>query len=380
MNRYSSRVEFVYNPEFNNLFFSRIVLTDYKNYQVRSFDFSQRIVGISGRNGKGKTNLLDAINYLCFTKSYFSKSDTQNVRFDAPGFRLEAILTGWNDHHDQQLVCVYRVNAKKEFSVNEVPYEKFSHHVGKFPCVMIAPDDIEMITGGSEERRRYLDTLISQVDARYLQLLMAYNKILLQRNSLLKNETVIAGRGNDLLDILTKQLIEPGNEIHRIREEYAARLMPLINEFYHEISGNSEDICLSYYSPLQSGSFEQLLSASMQKDRILQRTNVGVHKDDLFFLLGDKPFKSVASQGQRKSLLFACKLAEFEMLRQIKGFAPFLLLDDVFEKLDETRMRNLLNFVCCCNDGQVFITDTHEDRLRAALSQFGQTIQIIELE
>lgn len=380
MNRYSSRVEFVYNPEFNNLFFSRIVLTDYKNYQVRSFDFSQRIVGISGRNGKGKTNLLDAINYLCFTKSYFSKSDTQNVRFDAPGFRLEATLTGWNDHQDQQLVCVYRVNGKKEFSVNEVPYEKFSHHVGKFPCVMIAPDDIEMITGGSEERRRYLDTLISQVDARYLQLLMAYNKILLQRNSLLKNETVIAGRGNDLLDILTKQLIEPGNEIHRIREEYAARLMPLINEFYHEISGSSEYICLSYYSPLQSGSFEQLLSASMQKDRILQRTNVGVHKDDLFFLLGDKPFRSVASQGQRKSLLFACKLAEFDMLRQKKGFAPFLLLDDVFEKLDETRMRNLLNFVCCSNDGQVFITDTHEDRLRAALSQFGETIQIIELE
>ncbi|HXS56671.1 MAG TPA: DNA replication and repair protein RecF [Hanamia sp.] len=366
--------------------FSKITLTGYKNYQSKTFGFNERIVGICGLNGVGKTNLLDAINYLCFTKSYFSKSDTLNVNFGAEGFRLEAVLQNQSGDavikkdDTQKIVCIYRSSSKKEFYLDDIAYEKFSHHIGKFPCVVIAPDDIEMITGGSEERRKYLDTLISQVDAEYLQQLIIYNKVLLQRNSFLKNEALRNIFDAGLLEVFDEQLIAPGNYIHKTRKEFCQNLFPLITEFYKKISGNNEVVTLEYSSLLNEGSFVDLLKASLQKDKILQRTNVGIHKDDVNFFLEENVFKSIASQGQRKSLLFACKLAEVEILKKVKGFSPFLLLDDVFEKLDENRMKNLLEYVCKHHSGQVFITDTHASRLEAALSQFGNPVQIIELK
>jgi DNA replication and repair protein RecF len=261
-----------------------------------------------------------------------------------------------------------------------VAYEKFSQHIGKFPCVMIAPDDIEMITGRSEERRKFIDTLISQVDAEYLQQLIVYNKVLLQRNSFLKNEASKNTFDTGLLEVLDQQIISPANYIHRIRKEFSKNLFPLIQDFYKSISGNNEVVTLEYNSQLNEKNFAQLLISSRQKDRLLQRTNTGIHKDDLNFLLNENIFKTIASQGQRKSLLFACKLAEFEILKKIKGFSPVLLLDDVFEKLDENRMKNLLEYVCKTNNAQVFITDTHLDRLQTSLSQFGDSVQIIELK
>jgi DNA replication and repair protein RecF len=362
------------------MFFTKISLTGFKNYRVKTFEFTERIVGICGLNGKGKTNLLDAINYLCFTKSYFTKQDVLNVCFEEEGFRLEGELKNETAGNElQKIVCVYRSSQKKEFYLDEIAYEKFSQHIGKFPCVMIAPDDIGMITGGSEERRKFLDTLISQVDAEYLQQLIAYNKILAQRNSFLKNEAQTGRFDFALLETFDEQLLAPANYIHRVRNAFSEKLFPLVKEFYKIISGNNEDISLEYSSMLNQNNFEKLLIASRQKDRLSQRTNVGVHKDDLIFLLNENVFKSIASQGQRKSLLFACKLAEFEILKQVKKFSPLLLLDDVFEKLDESRIRNLLKYVCQQNNGQVFITDTHADRLENSLSQFGNTVQIIEL-
>jgi DNA replication and repair protein RecF len=366
--------------------FTKITLTGYKNYQAKTFGFNERIVGICGLNGVGKTNLLDAINYLCFTKSYFSKSDILNVNFGAEGFRLEAELQKGEDdlrikeNGTQKIVCIYRSSSKKEFYLDDIAYEKFSHHIGKFPCVVIAPDDIEMITGGSEERRRYLDTLISQLDAEYLQQLIIYNKVLLQRNSFLKNEALRNRFDTKLIEVLDEQLIGPGNYIYKTRKDFSKDLFPIVTKFYKKISGNNEVVTLEYSSPLNDGSFSDLLKASLQRDKILQRTNVGIHKDDVNFFLAENVFKSIASQGQRKSLLFACKLAEVEILKKVKGFSPFLLLDDVFEKLDEKRMKNLLEYVCKENSGQVFITDTHAARLEAALSQFGNPVQIIELE
>lgn len=363
------------------MFFTKISLTGFKNYHVRTFEFSERIIGICGLNGKGKTNLLDAINYLCFTKSYFTKQDVLNVHFGEEGFRLEGNLKNENAENNlQNIVCVYRSSQKKEFYLNEIAYEKFSQHIGKFPCVIIAPDDIGMITGGSEERRKFLDTLISQVDAEYLQQLIVYNKVLAQRNSFLKNEAQSGRFDFALLETFDEQLITPGNYIHRVRNEFSKKLFPLVKKFYKNISGNNEDILLEYSSMLNQNNFEELLIASRQKDRLAQRTNVGIHKDDLIFLLHENVFKTIASQGQRKSLLFACKLAEFEILKNVKGFSPFLLLDDVFEKLDESRIKNLLKYVCKENNGQVFITDTHAERLMDSLSQFGNTVQIIELE
>lgn len=360
--------------------FTKIVLTGYKNYQSQAFNFTHRIVGICGLNGKGKTNLLDAINYLCFTKSYFSKADVSNVYFGSEGFRIEGDLEN-NGVIEKvnKIVCIYRSSSKKEFFLDDIAYEKFSHHIGKFPCVMIAPDDIEMITGGSEERRKYLDTLISQVDPEYLRQLITYNKIIQQRNSFLKNESSQSSFDMQLLEALDAQLLAPGIYIFQIRQKFTKELVPLIRKFYSEISGNDESVSIGYNSQLLECDFQRLLLLSRQKDIITQRTNAGVHKDDLNFLLDKNIFKTTASQGQRKSLLFACKLAEFELLLSINKFPPLLLLDDVFEKLDELRMKNLLEYVCQKNKGQVFITDTHKDRLEAALSEFDDQVQIIQL-
>jgi len=363
------------------MLFKKISLTGYKNYQTKTFDFTERIVGICGMNGKGKTNLLDAINYLCFTKSYFSKSDTLNIHFGEEGFRLQGELQNESqENKTQKIVCIYRSSQKKEFYLDDVAYEKFSQHIGRFPCVMIAPDDIGMITGGSEERRKFLDTLISQVDEEYLQQLIAYNKILAQRNSFLKNEAQAGRFDFALLETFDQQLVPPADYIHRIRVDFSKKIFPLVKTFYKNISGEKEEIFLEYSSMQNENNLDELLIASRQKDRLTQRTNVGIHKDDLIFFLNQNVFKTIASQGQRKSLLFACKLAEFEILQHAKGYAPVLLLDDVFEKLDEERIHNLLKYVCAQNDGQVFITDTHAVRLQEALSQFGNKVQIIELE
>lgn len=356
--------------------FKRITLTGYKNYTASTFDFRERIVGICGLNGKGKTNLLDAINYLCFTKSYFTKSDQLNVQFGSEGFRLEAELNGNFDA--AKVVCIYRGVSKKEFYLDDIAYEKFSHHIGKFPCVMIAPDDIQMITGNSEERRKFLDTLICQLDPEYLQQLIVYNKVLQQRNSFLKN--VENNRPDkDLLAALDSQLIPAGNFISDARKQYTSALVPLINHFYHLIASSEEKISIYYESQLTGKKFDMLLKDYWDKDLMTQRTNVGIHRDDILFLLNENSFKTSASQGQKKSLLFATKIAEFEMLRKAKGTPPLLLLDDIFEKLDEERIANLLKYVCEENQGQIFITDTHRERLENSLQQFRQPIQIIEL-
>lgn len=360
--------------------FTKIALTSYKNYQSETFIFNKRIIGICGLNGKGKTNLLDAINYLCFTKSYFSKTDALNIFFGAEGFRLEAEMhTDGATDKSSRLVCIYRSSLKKEFYLDDIAYLKFSHHIGKFPCVMIAPDDIEMITGTSEQRRKFLDTLISQLDAEYLQQLIKYNKVLQQRNSFLKNDSFQSNFDAQLLDALDAQLIKPALYIYEVRKNICEKIIPLIQEFYKDISGNNEIISLEYNSHLNDGDFAKLLIASRQKDIASQRTNTGIHKDDITFFLDKNIFKNIASQGQRKSLLFACKLAEFKILSTVKGLPPLLLLDDVFEKLDEIRMKNLLQYVCKKNAGQVFITDTHRERLENALADFKDEVQIIEL-
>lgn len=356
---------------------SRIILTQYKNYGLSAFDFTERIVGICGLNGKGKTNLLDAAYYCCFTRSYFSKSDGLNTRFDHDGFRLEADFKTGQD--EQKLTCISRLNGKKELLLNAVAYEKFSHHIGRFPAVMIAPDDIELITCGSEERRKFIDTVLSQMDAGYLQQLILYNKILQQRNSLLKRFAELGKTDWALLEVLDKQLMEPGNSIFNKRKELTDALVPLVQKFYTRISGNNEKVSIQYISQLNDMAFYDLLNLCREKDFLFQRSNGGIHKDDISMQLNGQVFKTTASQGQRKSLLFALKLAEFELLKQNKGFPPLLLLDDIFEKLDDNRMNKLLQWVCNENNGQVFITDTHKDRLEKAFEKLGTAYQIIEL-
>ncbi|MEP6595618.1 MAG: DNA replication and repair protein RecF [Ginsengibacter sp.] len=306
------------------------------------------------------------------------KSDALNVQMGADGFRLEAELTTTTSEI-QKVVCIYRNNGKKELYLNDVEYEKFSAHIGKFPCVIIAPDDVEMITAGNEERRKFIDTVLSQMNAGYLQQLIVYNKILLQRNSLLKQLSEQKQTDYSLLDVLDEQLISPGKEIFTMRKLFCEQIIPVVKKFYNEIADNNESIHLNYESQLNENTFEALLKRSREKDLITQRSNTGVHKDDLNVQLSGRNFKYIASQGQRKSLLFALKLAEFNLLKMNKGFAPLLLLDDVFEKLDDKRMQNLLQWVCLNNTGQVFITDTHKERLTDSLISFSTDFQIIEL-
>src|SRR6185312_6036011 len=258
--------------------FTKISLTGYKNYQSRTFDFTEKIVGICGLNGKGKTNLLDAINYLCFTKSYFSKTDALNVHFGDEGFRLEGELDNeMADKNSQKIVCIYRAAQKKEFYLDDIAYEKFSHHIGKFPCVIIAPDDIGMVTGGSEERRKFMDTLISQLDAEYLQQLIVYNRVLAQRNGFLKNEALRSTFNFTLLDTFDQQIIPAAGYIHKTRRQFSEKLFPLIQQFYKNISANNEVVTIEYNSLLNENNFGDLLIASRQKDRLTQRTNAGIH-------------------------------------------------------------------------------------------------------
>ena len=354
-----------------------ISIFQFKNYEHQSFRFTERVVGICGRNGVGKTNLLDAVHYLCFTKSYFSRTDAVNVYHGGQGFRLEGHFL-LNDK-EEKAVCILRETGRKEFLLNDEAYAKFSKHIGRYPCVVIAPDDVELIIGGSEERRKFVDTLLAQLDPVYLQALINYTRILQQRNSFLRSLSDGFGRDFSVLDVLDEQLAKEGNIVFEKRDAFLKRFLPIAQTKYEEISQQAETINLVYDSELHTITMQELLKLTRQKDVVLQRTSGGVHRDDLVFRLGGQTFKSIASQGQRKSLLFALKLAEMEILKKEKGFSPVLLLDDVFEKLDEDRITNLLSQVCNDEDLQVFITDTNCGRLAQMLEKIGQPLQLIQL-
>jgi DNA replication and repair protein RecF len=354
-----------------------ISLLQFKNYTNRSFEIANRIVAICGNNGTGKTSLLDAIHYLCFTKSYFTRLDANTVQQGKTGFRIEGSFLAWDK--PEKAVCILRETGKKEFSVNDQAYEKFSQHIGRYPCVVIAPDDAILITGGSEERRKFLDALLCQVDPDYLQHLISYTKLLQQRNALLRSFAETGDRNFSLLDVLDEQITRPGNYIFDKRKEFVVFFLPAVKRLYGDIAQHQEDITLLYESELLQVSFKELLQATRQKDCFVQRTTAGIHRDDIEISLGAQLFRNIASQGQRKSLLFALKLAEMEVLKKEKGFAPLLLLDDVFEKLDENRTANLLHKVCVENDGQVFITDTNKDRLCQQLDRLSVAYDVIVL-
>ncbi len=354
-----------------------ITLTHFKNYDISNFNFEKNVVGICGLNGIGKTNLLDAIYYCCFTKSYFTNTDNLNINFEKDGFRIEANVE--KNNIIQKVICINRGIGKKEFSVNDIAYNKLSEHIGSLPSVIIAPDDVQIIIGNSEGRRRYLDTIICQLDKSYLQNLITYNKVLLQRNSFLKNIAETGKIDTLLLEIINDQLVKSANAVFERRTFYTQQLIPIITSFYKQIAENDEEIAFNYKSDLQQNDFAFLLKNNFEKDKILQRTSAGIHKDEIIFLLNEQPFKSIASQGQRKSLLFSLKFAEYQLIKDTKSFSPILLLDDVFEKLDEKRMERLLHWVCKQNDGQVFITDTHKSRLENIFEQLKIDGQIIEL-
>ncbi len=360
------------------IFLQNLSVVQFRNYLSANFKFCDRIIGICGRNGSGKTNLLDAIHFLCFTKSYFAKPDNQTAYNSLRGFRIEGNIKKGND--TIKLICIVRENNRKEFQLNNEPYKKFSEHIGKFPCVMIAPDDVHLITEGSETRRNFADTILSQLYPAYLYNLINYKKILNERNSLLRYAAEHNHLDETLIDTLDEQLVKAGEEIFNHRKKFFDDFLPLVQKQYLIISKNNDAVTLEYFSQLHNSSFNEVLQQNRQRDQYLQRTGCGIHKDDIEICMNNLPFKNLASQGQRKSLLFALKLAEFIVLKENKGFAPLLLLDDVFEKLDAERMNNLLYRVCIEEHGQVFITDTHEQRLEKAFQDLQVNYQLIKLE
>lgn len=354
-----------------------LTLVQFRNYEHKKFEFKDRIIGIVGPNGVGKTNVLDAIYYLSFTKSYFNRPDAQNVHHAYQGLRIEG--TYLINSEEIKITCIIRETLKKEFYFDEECYSKHSQHIGKIPCVMIAPDDVQIITGSSEERRKLMDSVLSQIYPTYLKFLIQYNKIILQRNSVLKLAAETGSLDHLLLETLNEQLIENGVPIYEHRMKLMEELLPEVVALYAHLARQSDAIDIVYQSKLKEQSFPSLLEQSLSKDMILQRTNVGIHKDDIMITIQGQPFKQEASQGQRKSLLFAIRLAEWKLLKKYKGYAPILLMDDIFEKLDEQRMIQLLDWVSNSTDGQVFITDTHKERVADLLGKHLTSYQLIEI-
>ena len=355
----------------------QLKLVQFRNYVQTNFEFTDRIVGIVGSNGTGKTNLLDALYYLSFTKSYFNRPDAQNVHHAYEGLRIEGTYS--INKQTTAITCIIRETLKKEFYFDEELYTKLSQHIGKIPCVMIAPDDVQIITGSSEERRKLMDSLLCQIFPDYLKYLIQYNKVLLQRNSLLKNAAETGAIDSLLVATLNGQLIENGMPIYAYRKKLMAELLPEIIKLYNHLAQKNDQIHIQYQSKLDEDSFDNLLQQSFSKDKAIQRTSAGIHKDDLVITIQGQSFKQEASQGQRKSLLFSLRFAEWECIKKSKGFSPILLMDDIFEKLDEQRMIQLLDWVSHSTDGQVFITDTHKDRMADLLGKYLSSYQLIEL-
>lgn len=361
------------------MFLNRIKLANFKNYTQADFDFSAKINCFIGDNGAGKTNVLDAIHYLSFCKSYFNSIDSQNIRHDQEYFSIHGTYNK-NGNTPDEVSCILKRAQKKQFSLNDKEYERLADHIGLYPLVMISPYDRDLINEGSETRRKYIDSVISQFNKFYLDDLINYNKVLSQRNILLKNFADRNYYDRSSLEIWDEQLIKLGGKIHAVRKEFIEKFTPLFRQHFNFISGGKEEVSIEYDSQLNERSLSELLAISIDRDRIVKYTTTGIHKDDLIFSINGYPMKKFGSQGQQKSYVVAIKLAQFEYTRNIKGFKPILLLDDIFDKLDASRVRQIIELVNKNNFGQVFITDTQKGRIENIFLEVNTDHKIFHIE
>lgn len=355
----------------------KLSLINFKNFKSQEFEFDHKINCFVGQNGIGKTNALDAIYLLAFGKSYFNPIASQNIKHDESFFVVDG--TFLKDDKTQKIICSLKKGQKKQIKRNGKLYDKLSDHIGLIPLVIISPSDRDLITEGSETRRKFIDSVISQGNKTYLQNLINYNKVLTQRNALLKYFALNNTFNQDTLSVYNDQLSEYGKYIHDQRKAFLKEFIPIFKQRYKDISSGKEAVDLRYQSQLKYKDLGQLFTENLNKDKALQYTSVGTHKDDLLFEIDSHPIKKFGSQGQQKSYLIALKLAQFDFTKQQSGQTPILLLDDIFDKLDEQRVSMIVNLVNKDAFGQIFISDTHRQRTEEVVKKTEQSYRIIEL-
>ncbi|WP_459212436.1 DNA replication/repair protein RecF [Aquimarina rhabdastrellae] len=355
----------------------KLSLINYKNFESFSVDFDHKINCFVGHNGVGKTNVLDAIYHLSFGKSYFNPITSQNINHNADFFVIDGLYDKLE--REEKVIISAKKGQKKVIKRNGKAYDTFSEHIGFLPLVIISPADRDLITEGSSMRRKFIDGVISQSDASYLSALLNYTKVVTQRNSLLKYFAANSTFDPTTLEIYNQQMEDYGTVIHQKRKAFLDIFIPIFIARYEAISSGREKVSLRYQSKLTDTSLTTLLEESLQKDRVLQYTSVGIHKDDLSFEIDGFPIKKFGSQGQQKSFLIALKLAQFDFIKEQNQVHPILLLDDIFDKLDEKRVEHIIKLVDDKNFGQLFISDTHADRTESVVKKISQSYKIIKL-
>lgn len=361
------------------MYLKELRLANFKNCESAELVFSEKLNCFVGLNGAGKTNILDSIYYLSFCKSFFSSVDKQNIRHDQDFFSIHGTYS-FDDKENESVSCVQKRDSKKSFKFNKKEYERLSDHIGKFPLVMISPYDRDLINDGSELRRKFIDGVISQFDPQYLNALLKYNRALLQRNMQLRQFADSRHFDRALLQLWDDQLCGCATEIHKKRLTFLEEFHPIFQHYYEVVSGGREQVEVTYSSKLDQKPLSQLLEESLQQDSYSCYTNVGIHKDDLEFCLDGHPLKKFGSQGQQKSFVVSIRLAQFEYNYQKIGYKPILLLDDIFDKLDDQRVKKLVRLVGDNHFGQVFITDTQQQRIEQLFDDTNINHKIFEVD
>ncbi len=359
------------------MFLEKIALTNFKNYEDLSVEFGPQVNCLTGNNGEGKTNLLDAIYYLAFTKSALNGQDNQSIRHDQNLCAINGYLK--KNEKSIKLTCALQTRQKKIFKVDGEEIAKFSDHIGTIPLVFVSPDDTYIIREGSESRRKFIDATISQLDKKYLDHLIQYNHTLKQRNNLLKNWPSEKKPDYDLFESYDVKLLSLGNMIFQARANFLKEFQPFFEKHYHYISSDKEQVSIHYDSQLLEPEFENKFRSSLKKDLVLQRTTMGVHKDDLAFQMNEVAIKKFGSQGQQKSFAIALRLAQFDLIKEKSQSLPLLLLDDIFDKLDDLRIEKFVALINESKFGQVFITDARPERSLAIFRHYGEKVRFFSI-
>ena len=359
------------------MWLKRISILNYKNIEQAELSFSPKMNCIIGRNGMGKTNLMDAVYYLSFCKSATNPIDTQNIFHDRDFFVVQGFYQTDNGE-PEEVYCGLKRKQKKQFKRNKKEYTRLSDHIGLIPLVMVSPSDSVLISGGSEERRRFIDVVISQFDREYLDALIRYNKAMLQRNTLLKSEVEPEP---ELMNVWEEMMASSGEVVYKKRRQFIDEFVKVFQLYYSFISEDMETVSLEYESHASQGNLLEIIRGSRQRDLIMGYSLKGIHKDDLIMKLGDFPIKREGSQGQNKTYLIALKLAQFEFLKRTGSrTTPIVLLDDIFDKLDAHRVEQIVKLVAGDSFGQIFVTDTNRDHLDKILRKIDGDYKLFEVE